>query len=674
MDIFDAWNSFQRRDDHLMVSAAEDNIIEKLNNRINSLLETQRRYRQIFNQMLSGYALHEIIFDSRNTPCDYRFIEVNPAFEKLTGLKREGIIGKTILEVLPETERHWIEIYGSVAQTQDPIQFEHYSGALNKYFEITAFSPQPGYFAVIFNDITGRIHMENAIKDSNARMTLALDGTDEGIWDWNVITGEIIYDHNWKRILGYDSEEIRFNADWLRDSLHPESLPVFEKAFKEYLEGGARYFELEYRIKNSGGEWRWIWSRGKCVAHDNSGRPVRLIGTQQDVTDKKRLESQFIQSQKMEAIGRLTSGVSHDFNNLLTSIIGNSELLLQEMSEDNASLPLLKEIIHAGQSAASLIRQLLAFSRKQVLELEVLDLNQEITGLKKMLQRLIGEDIHLITFLAPKIGNIKADRVQIQQVIINLTVNAKDAMPHGGKLSIESANVFLDDEYAHEHGVKVTPGPYAMISISDTGVGMDKETQSKIFEPFFTTKEKGQGTGLGLATVYGIIKQCDGYIWVYSEIGKGTTFKIYMPVIDGKIVAKHEKQIPLGQVQGTGTILLVEDEPSVRHLFSKVLQQYGYTVLEAQNGEEALAVCDDFKKRIHLMITDVVMPGITGTQLADTLKSRVPEMKVLFMSGYSDKTVFGADALNSNIHFIQKPISPRDFVLRVREMVPMDHP
>ncbi len=506
------------------------------------------------------------------------------------------------------------------------------------------------------------------LAEANERMALALDGTDEGIWDWNVISGEIRFDPNWIRLLGYASETMSFNFKWLKAHIHPDSIPAMEKAFQNYIEGHTRYYELEYRIKNNHGKWRWIWSRGKCVDFDKKGQPLRFIGTQQDITDRKSLESQFFQAQKMEAIGRLSGGIAHDFNNLLTTIIGYSELMHDNLPQ-NDSHEFLEEIIKAGKSASSLIQQLLAFSRNQVLELEIMDLNSEVKGLEKMLQRLIGEDIQLSTFLSSSPCQIKADRVQIQQVIINLAVNARDAMPLGGNLTIETSSLTLDESYANEHDIRLNPGPYVMMSISDNGFGMDRETREKIFEPFFTTKEKGKGTGFGLATVYGIIKQSNGYIWVYSEPGKGTCFKIYMPEICEIPIAKQENQTDPEILCGSATVLLVEDEQYVRDLLVTVLEQYGYTVIEARNGQEALALCDQHKDRLDLIVTDVVMPGMSGRELADRIKKKMPDIKILFMSGYSDNAIRHHAILDSEIAFIQKPISPKVLGRKVQEIL-----
>ncbi len=387
--------------------------------------------------------------------------------------------------------------------------------------------------------------------------------------------------------------------------------------------------------------------------------------------ERQRLEAQYHQAQKMEAIGRLTGGVAHDFNNLLTVINGYTELLLQSHLDNNSEQQHkdLEQIHRAGQRAADLTRQLLAFSRQQVLQPEVLNLNDVIINIEKMLPRLIGEDIDLLTKLAPQLGLIKADKGQMEQIIMNLAVNARDAMPEGGKLTLETANVYLDEVYTRQHG-GVAPGPYIMLAISDTGIGMDAQTQAHIFEPFFTTKERGKGTGLGLAMVYGIISQSGGHIWVYSEIGQGTIFKIYLPQLTTAGEAAKPKQILTKVAGGSETILLVEDDEMVRMLACQTLLDGGYMVLETGNGEQARQVCGGHQGPIHLMLTDVVMPGgVNGPQLAKELTSLYPQLKVLFMSGYTDNAIVHHGVLDPGIAFLPKPFMPADLLRKVREVL-----
>jgi PAS domain S-box-containing protein len=385
--------------------------------------------------------------------------------------------------------------------------------------------------------------------------------------------------------------------------------------------------------------------------------------------ERSALQEQLRQSQKMEAVGKLAGGVAHDFNNLLTVIHGYSELILNSLDQNSRLRQDVLEIMHASERASSLTNQLLAFSRKQVLQPKVLDLNVHVSNMDKMLRRMIGEDIELVSLLAKDLGRIKADPGQIEQVILNLAINAKDAMPNGGKLTIETANVLLDESYARSR-IGVIPGRYVMLSVSDTGSGMTPEIKERIFEPFFTTKEKGKGTGLGLSTVYGIIQQSGGDVWVYSEPGVGTTFKIYLPTIEEGTKPLRPTAVPTKSTQGFETILLVEDEEMVRKLACTVLQKNGYTVLEASNGEEALRIVQGQNGNpIHLMVTDVVMPGMSGRQLAERLLPLRPEMKVLYMSGYTDDAIVHHGVLDPGIAYIQKPFAPDAFASKVREIL-----
>lgn len=378
-------------------------------------------------------------------------------------------------------------------------------------------------------------------------------------------------------------------------------------------------------------------------------------------------EEKLRQSQKLDSIGQLAGGIAHDFNNLLTVISGYSDLL-SRTEQDTASRAKVDEIRKAADRAASLTRQLLAFSRKQVLLPKVLDLTETVVNMDKLLQRLIGEDVNLVTILDHRLNRVKADPGQIEQVIMNLAINARDAMPNGGKLTIETMNAYLDEVYARRH-VTVTPGPYVMLAVSDTGIGMDDETMNHIFEPFFTTKEPGKGTGLGLAMVYGIVKQSGGNIWVYSEPGQGTTFKIYLPVVayDGALPLPANQSAP--GPRGTETILLVEDEDALRQLLFDILTDEGYTILQAGSGTEAMKICTDHPESIHLLVTDVVMPGMGGRQLVENLAASRPEMKILYMSGYTDNAIVHHGVLDAGTAFLQKPFTPVSVLRKVREIL-----
>jgi PAS domain S-box-containing protein len=401
---------------------------------------------------------------------------------------------------------------------------------------------------------------------------------------------------------------------------------------------------------------------------DAGGRIVNFVAVQRDVTRERQLEEQVRQSQKIEAVGRLAGGVAHDFNNLLTIIAGYSQLALDRLKPDDPVATHVGEIKKAADRAASLTRQLLAFSRRQVLTPQILDLNAVVANMGKMLRRLIGEDVELETRLAPQLARVKADPGQIEQVILNLAVNARDAMPQGGRLMIETSDFFLDQDYAEAH-FPIQPGNYVMLAVSDTGIGMDAETLEHIFEPFFTTKEQGKGTGLGLAMVYGIVKQSGGYIYVYSELGRGSTFKIYLPKAEVKEEEPEARVAEVRSLRGVETVLVVEDEGSVRDLVKGVLERHGYRVLEARNGAEALQVCERHAVPVHLTLTDVVMPQMSGKELADRLREKYPQMKFIFMSGYTEDTALHHRVLEKAAVFVQKPFAPEGLVRKIREVL-----
>jgi signal transduction histidine kinase len=411
-----------------------------------------------------------------------------------------------------------------------------------------------------------------------------------------------------------------------------------------------------------------IWHISSYPVRDEDGEVVGAVKVASDITEHNSLERQFLQAQRMEAVGRLAGGVAHDFNNLLTAIMGYTSLMLSEPNIDEAMRADLQQVEKAADRAATLTRQLLAFGRKQILQPKVLDLNEVITDLAKMIRRLIGEDIELVTTLEPALGAVKVDPGQIEQVIMNLVVNARDAMPEGGKLIIKTANIELDQMQTHRH-VEVQSGAYVMLVVSDTGVGMDRETLNCLFEPFFATKGRGEGTGLGLSTVYGIVRQHGGAIWPYSEPGQGTTFKICLPRSDAIVDSDEVIVVSVEQLQGTETILLAEDEDEVRDLTRTVLQKRGYTVLDACNGNEALAICKHHRGPVHLLLTDVVMPGMGGCELAQKLATARPETKVLYMSGHADDAMIRHGLLSSDIFFLPKPFTPNILAHKVREVL-----
>jgi len=447
--------------------------------------------------------------------------------------------------------------------------------------------------------------------------------------------------------------------------LHNVADPTNREQIRAFIRAGYRVSDSETREHDREGRARVFLNN--VVGFLEDGHLVRVWGTQRDVTDQRHLEEQFRQSQKMEAVGQLAGGIAHDFNNLLTAILGNTQLLLRDLPPGDSKRGDVEEIRKASERAASLTRQLLAYSRRQMLQPEVLDLNVVVAEMDRMLRRLIGEHIALVAVLASDLGRVRADPNQIEQVIVNLAVNARDAMRDGGKLTIETANVDLDEAFAQVHLGSV-PGPYALLSVTDSGVGMDASVRAHLFEPFFTTKEVGKGTGLGLATVYGIVKQSGGYISVFSEPGRGSSFRIYLPRLDSTADKPATPQRG-GPARGSETILVVEDEPAVLALSQRALEAQGYVVLAASDAAAALRVVERHGGTIHLLLTDVVMPGLSGRELADRLRAQRPGIRVLYMSGYPGDAVVQHGTLPSGSAFLQKPFSPDGLARKVRDVL-----
>ena len=512
--------------------------IEERRKAVETLKESEERYKTLFREMINGFALHEIICNGQGQPVDYRFLAINPAFEKMTGLKATDIVGRTVLEVLPATEAYWIDTYGCVALTGEPTFFENFSKELNKSFQITAFRPVPGQFACIFADIT---------------------------------------------------EEVK-----LREQLN--------------------------------------------------------------------------QAQKMESIGRLAGGIAHDFNNKLGVILGCVQMVLMDMEPENPVYEDLEEIQDAAKGAADLTRQLLAFARKQTIAPRELDANETITGMLKMLRRLIGEDIDLAWQPDTNLWSVKMDPAQVDQILANLAVNARDSIVGVGKVTIETKNRVLDDAYCAEHDSAV-PGEFVMLTVTDNGCGMEKTILDQVFEPFFTTKGIGKGTGLGLSTVYGIVKQNNGFISVYSEPNEGTTFKIYMPRYQGdaslKTLVRFEEP-PRGDGE---TILLVEDDAGILRMARMMLGKLGYAVLTANSPNEAMEIAGEHSGRIHLLMTDVVMPQMNGKDLAEQVMKIRPEIGTLFMSGYTANAIAHHGILDEGVNFIEKPFMSDSLARKVREVL-----
>jgi len=469
------------------------------------------------------------------------------------------------------------------------------------------------------------------------------------------------------RLTGYTAEDAlgKNPRDLVKSGKHA---PAFYKELWETLLAG-RTWDGEMINRRKDGS---LYTEEQTITpiRDASGAITHFVAIKKDMTERVQLEAQFRQAQKMEGVGQLASGIAHDFNNLLTVINGTSDLVLAQVSQGDPVHADVQEILHAGERAAALTRQLLAFSRQQILESRVVSLNTLVGGMESLLRRVLGEDIDLVVVPAPGVGHVKVDPGQIEQVITNLAVNARDAMPQGGRLTIETQTVTTDRAYARQLGMTMPPGSYVLLVVSDSGAGMDEATRARVFEPFFTTKGPGKGTGLGLSTVYGIVKQSHGFIWVYSEVGQGTSFKIYLPRVTEVADTDHPTPTVVSSSgAGTETILLAEDNAGLRKLVTRVLVPAGYTVLEAATGDEALRLVERHEAPVHLLLSDVVMPGLSGRQLAEQLAQTRPGMKVLYMSGYTNDTIVRHGVLEAQMPFLNKPFTAAALLRKVREVL-----
>ena len=575
------------------------------------------------------------------------------------------LLGKGLHEVFPKEEVDFFLAHIRRALDEDRMHRVEYSlqiSGTEVWFDGSVSPMSKDSVIWIARDITERKRAEEELLQSEQRYRLLFEQNPQPMWVFDLETLSFL-EVNEAAIYHYGYAREEFLKMTIKDIRPPEDVP-------NLLDNVSR-ITPQYE---EAGTWRHRKKDGTIIdveitAHEVTfyRRPAQMV-LAYDVTERGLLEEQLRQSQKMEAVGQLAGGVAHDFNNLLTVITGYSDLMLRRLDNKSPIRSSLEEIKKAGERAASLTRQLLAFSRKQVLQPKMLQLNAIVADVDKMLRRLIGEDIDLLTLLEPSLGQIKADPGQIEQVILNLAVNARDAMPQGGKLTIETANVYLDNQYARRH-TAIQPGHYVMLAMSDTGCGIDAETQVRMFEPFFTTKEQGKGTGLGLSTVYGIVRQSGGHLWVYSEVGKGTTFKIYLPRIDGPTEGGEARDAPAELPLGRETVLLTEDEEQVRQMIRMILEMGGYRVLEASSGEEALTLYKQHEGQIDLIMTDVVMPGMSGRELAQSLETLHPGIKVLYMSGYTDDAIVRHGLLAQEIAFLQKPFTPDALMRKVREVL-----
>jgi two-component system, cell cycle sensor histidine kinase and response regulator CckA len=637
------------------------------------LAASETRYRRLFEAAKDGI----LILDAGTG----KIVDVNPFLVELTGWSHGELLGKHLWEIGPFKDIAASKASFADLQAKEYVRYEdlpletHDGRKIDVEFVSNVYRvDSQRVIQCNIRDITERKRAAMAAAERERNYRELFDNAGDAILIADIETG-IILDANQaaEALLGRSRHElIGIN----RSKIHPADKALrHDEEFREHVSLG-QVTDAESDVVRKDGTIVPVRISARVV--DLEGKKV-LQGIFRDVTDSKRaeaerekLQEQLRMSQKMEAIGSLAGGIAHDFNNLLSVILSYTGFAMKNLRDGDPVRDDLREVQQAGERAAALTRQLLAFSRRQVLQPVPLSLNQIAAGLEKMLRRILGEDIDLVQVLEPDLGVVRADEGQIEQVLMNLVVNARDAMPEGGKLTIETANVDLDDEYAARH-VAVKPGPYVQLAVTDTGCGMDEQTKAKVFEPFFTTKEKGKGTGLGLSTVYGIVKQSGGNLWVYSEPGKGTTFKVYLPrepeATATATATATKRRVVHRLARGTETILVVEDEEALRKVAVRTLEAAGYTVLTAGDGFEALLTHAPRVGDIHLLLTDVVMPRMSGRVLAHELLGMQPTLKVLYMSGYTDDAIVHHGVLDAGTHFLSKPFSADDLTQKVREVL-----
>jgi PAS domain S-box-containing protein len=608
---------------------------------------------------------------------DGAILWVNPAFTRLTQYTLEEAVGKNPRELL-RSGQHDAAFYADLWETvlrgdtwQGQLINRRKDGSL--YHEEQTIAPvrdvagRITHFVSVKQDISARLETERALRDSQRRLQQAVSAGGIGLWEWNLLDDSVAYSDEWCAQVGCTRDELTGTVEDALLRLHPDDAERARRAFADPVTFFEPSATLECRLRHADGAYRWM----VCTAslyRDAEGVPRRVLGTNVDITDVKRLQEEFQQAQKMESVGRLAGGVAHDFNNLLSIIGGYAEIVMEHLRDDEVLRRDVEQIKRASDRAASLTRQLLAFSRRQVLQPVVVNVNQVITDAEKMLRRMIGEDIAIEVRLAPDLGPVLADPGQIEQVLMNLAVNARDAMPTGGNLLLETAETEVEPGGTVGAG-GLPPGRYVRIRVRDSGAGMDAHTLEHLFDPFFTTKEQGKGTGLGLAVVYGVVKQSGGEVRVESSPGEGSTFDVYIPVHTGQESSPAARTASDGPLHGDETILVVEDEEVLRKLAQRVLSAAGYSVIAAASGNEARAMLDAHPGPVSLLLTDVVMPEMGGRAIAESLLETNPGIKVLYMSGYTDDVLSRHGVLEEGLHLLNKPFTPVRLLRSVREVL-----
>jgi PAS domain S-box-containing protein len=634
-----------------------------------ALLESEDRNRDLIEHSHDLICTHDL---------SGRILSINRTTVKALGYEQAALMDANVREILFSGLQNDFDAYISELQkvgVASGVMAVQTSAGEKRVWRYTNTLRTDGVAVPIVrgmaHDITVELKAESAMRESQMRLAGIVNSAMDAIISVDGEQKVVLFNAAAERILGCPAAEA---IGQTIDRFIPQS---FREPHQQHIR---RFGEtgVSLRSIHSLSELTAVRANGEEFPIEASISKIEVAGQKiftvvlRDITERKQLEEQFRQSQKMEAVGRLAGGVAHDFNNMLTAIIGYSQLVMAQIDEASPLRHDIEEIEKAGQRAAGLTAQLLAFSRKQVLQPKVLDLNEVISDVDKMLRRVIGEDIDLVTIARPDLGHVKADPGQIEQILLNLAVNSRDAMPLGGKLTIETANIELDEAYASSHS-DVIPGQYVMLAVSDTGIGLDAQTQARMFDPFFTTKEKGKGTGLGLSTVFGIVKQSGGHIWVYSEPEHGAAFKIYFPRVDEPTAPASADAKDVGSLFGSEVLMVVEDDDAVRGMSQSALEKYGYTVLAAESGAQALEAFGPLAATIDLVVTDVIMAGMSGPELVERLHELHPDVKVLYVSGYTEEATIHHGVLTEGIEFLQKPFTPDLLARRVRQLLSDKH-
>ncbi len=624
-----------------------------------ALKESEEKFRNIVEASPMGMHLYQLGEDGNLV-----FIGANPAAERILGVDNNIFKGKTVEEAFPPLAGSEIpRRYKDTARTGTPWrseQIEYDFEGIRGAFEVYAFQTSPGRMAAMFLDVTERKRTEKALRESESRYRRIFENVRE-IYFESTIEGEVIeISPSVEDILGVKRKDVLE-----RNAAFMNADPEARKRYVEMLRSQGSVTNYIIDIVDNVGTVHPV-SITATLLQLEGDTPPRIVGSMRDITESRRLQEQLQQAQKMEAVGTLAGGIAHDFNNILTAIIGGTDLVLGMINKDDPVYPTINDIHMTGIKASRLTRQLLAFSRKQVFEAKVVDVNGVVEELKPLLERLLREDIELILHLDAGEKKIKADPTQLEMMLINLSINAVDAMPDGGKLIIETGSAVLKERLVKPHFI-LEPGSYVQVSVSDTGTGIDDSIIDKIFDPFFTTKERGKGTGLGLAVVYGIVKQHGGYIYVYSEPGEGTSFKLLFPSTGEDFVKKEPARPGDMAAGGSETVLVVEDDRIVLNLVERILKERGYDVHCASDGEEALDVAKKIHDRLDLLVTDVVMPGMNGMELYRLIMGFCPQVKVLFMSGYTDNVIIHKGFVDEGLKFLQKPFTVRELADKIRD-------